>query len=183
MKKTGGSAARSGEQSMTLFDMSGKVAVVTGSSRGIGRAIAERMAEHGAKVVISSRKQQACDEVAKAINDKAGKQVALSLAANISTKDDLKHLVEETNRVFGRIDTLVCNAASNPYYGPMAGISDEQFRKILDNNVLSNHWLISMCVPQMIERRSGSVVIVSSVGGLKGSTTIGAYCVSKAADL
>src|SRR6267154_131157 len=102
---------------MTLFDMSGKVAVITGSSRGIGRAIAERMAEHGAKVVISSRKQQVCDEVAKAINGKAGKHVALAVAANISTKDDLKHLVEETNRVFGKIDTLVCNAASNPYYG------------------------------------------------------------------
>src|SRR3954462_5871980 len=87
---------------MTLFDMTGKVAVITGSSRGIGRAIAERMAEHGAKVVISSRKQQVCDEVAKAINDKAGKQVALSVAANISTKDDLKHLVEETNRVFAK---------------------------------------------------------------------------------
>src|ERR1700726_4203171 len=86
------------EKRMTLFDMSGKVAVITGSSRGIGRAIAERMAEHGAKVVISSRKQQVCDEVAKAINDKIGKQVALSVAANISTKDDLKHLVEETNR-------------------------------------------------------------------------------------
>ena len=128
---------------MTLFDMSGKVAVITGSSRGIGRAIAERMAEHGAKVVISSRKQQVCDEVAKAINDKAGKQVALAVAANISTKDDLKHLVEETNRVFGKIDTLVCNAASNPYYGPQAGISDDQFRKILDNNIVANHWLIS----------------------------------------
>src|ERR1700691_2573495 len=115
---------------MTLFDMTGKVAVVTGSSRGIGRAIAERMAEHGAKVVISSRKQQACDAVAKAINDKAGKQVALAVAANISTKDDLKNLTEETNRVFGTIDTLVCNAASNPYYGPQAGISDDQFRKI-----------------------------------------------------
>ena len=113
---------------MTLFDMSGKVAVITGSSRGIGRAIAERMAEHGAKVVISSRKQQACDEVAKAINDKAGKQAALAVPANISTKDDLQNLVEETNRAFGKIDVLVCNAASNPYYGPQAGISDDQFR-------------------------------------------------------
>src|SRR5205809_4414466 len=89
---------------MSLFDLSGKVAVITGSSRGIGRAIAERMAEHGARVVISSRKQQACDEVAKAINDKAGKAVALAIAANISTKDDLKHLIEETNRTFGKID-------------------------------------------------------------------------------
>src|SRR5258708_952539 len=168
---------------MTLFDMSGKVAIITGSSRGIGRAIAERMAEHGAKVVISSRKQQVCDEVAKAINDKAGKQVALAIAANISTKDDLKHLVEETNRVFGKIDTLVCNAASNPYYGPQAGISDDQFRKILDNNIVANHWLISLVVPQMIERREGSITIISSIGGLKGSTVLGAYAISKAADM
>ena len=154
---------------MTLFDMTGKVAVITGSTRGIGRAIAERMAEHGAKVVISSRKQQVCDEVAKAINDKAGKQVALSVAANISTKDDLKHLVEETNRVFGKIDTLVCNAASNPYYGPQAGISDDQFRKILDNNIVANHWLISLVVPQMIERinteHAGKDVIAVAHGG------------------
>jgi NAD(P)-dependent dehydrogenase (short-subunit alcohol dehydrogenase family) len=168
---------------MTLFDMSGKVAVITGSSRGIGRAIAERMAEHGAKVVISSRKQQVCDEVAKAINDKAGKQVALAVAANISTKDDLKHLVEETNRVFGNIDTLVCNAASNPYYGPQAGISDDQFRKILDNNIVANHWLISLVVPQMIERKDGSITVISSIGGLKGSTVLGAYAISKAADM
>ena len=168
---------------MTLFDMSGKVAVITGSSRGIGRAIAERMAEHGARVVISSRKQQTCDEVAKAINDKAGKQVALAVAANISTKDDLKHLVEETNRVFGKIDTLVCNAASNPYYGPLAGISDDQFRKILDNNILSNHWLTQLVSPQMIKRKEGSIIIVSSIGGLRGSPVLGAYCISKAADL
>ena len=137
---------------MTLFDMSGKVAVVTGSSRGIGRAIAERMAEHGAKVVISSRKKQACDEVANAINDKAGRQVALSVPANISTKDDLKNLVDETNSAFGKIDALVCNAASNPYYGPQAGISDDQFRKILDNNIVANTWLINLVVPQMIAR-------------------------------
>ena len=168
---------------MTLFDLSGKVAVITGSSRGIGRAIAERMAEHGAKVVISSRKQAVCDEVARAINDKAGKQVALAVAANISTKDDLKHLVEETNRVFGKIDTLVCNAASNPYYGPQAGISDDQFRKILDNNIVANHWLISLVVPQMIERKDGSITIISSIGGLKGSTVLGAYAISKAADM
>ena len=168
---------------MTLFDLTGKVAVITGSSRGIGRAIAERMAEHGARVVISSRKKQACDEVAKAINDKAGKQVALSVAANISTKDDLKNLVEETNRTFGKIDVLVCNAASNPYYGPLGGISDDQFRKILDNNIVANNWIISMVVPQMIERKDGSITIISSIGGLHGSTVLGAYGISKAADM
>src|ERR1700736_6271733 len=171
------------EKRMTLFDMSGKVAVITGSSRGIRRAIAERMAEHGARVVISSRKQQVCDEVAKAINDKAGKQLARAVAANISTKDDLKHLVEETNRVFGTIDTLVCNAASNPYYGPQAGISDDQFRKILDNNIVANHWLISLVVPHMIKRKDGSITIISSIVGLKGSTVLGAYAISKAADM
>ncbi|MBC5763999.1 SDR family oxidoreductase [Ramlibacter albus] len=168
---------------MTLFDLTGQVAVVTGSSRGIGRAIAERLAEHGARVVISSRKQEACEEVASEINAKYGAGRALAVAASISSKEALHALVEKTMQAFGRIDTLVCNAASNPYYGPMAKISDDQFRKIMDNNVLSNHWLISMCVPQMMELKSGSVVIVSSVGGLKGSTTIGAYCVSKAADM
>ena len=95
----------------------------------------------------------------------------------------LPALWEEACREFGRIDTLVCNAASNPYYGPQAGISDEQFRKILDNNVLSNHWLIQMCLPQMLQRQSGSIIIVSSIGGLRGSTSIGAYCISKAADM
>jgi len=168
---------------MTLFDLSGQAAIVTGSSRGIGRAIAERLAEHGARVVVSSRKQDACEEAAAAINKRYGADRAIAVAANISSKEALRNLVDRAQAAFGRIDTLVCNAASNPYYGPMADMSDEQFHKILGNNVISNHWLVSMCVPQMIERKSGSVIIVSSVGGLKGSTTIGAYCVSKAADM
>ena len=165
-----------------LFDLSGKVAIVTGSSRGIGRAIAEALAEQGARVVISSRKQDACDEVANAINARHGDERAISVAANISSKDDLQNLVDETRKAFGKIDVLVCNAASNPYYGPMAGISDEQFRKILDNNVIANHWLISMVAPEMLERGEGSIIIVSSVGGLTSSTMIGAYNISKAAD-
>jgi len=168
---------------MSLFDMSGKVAVITGSTRGIGRAIAERMAEHGAKVVISSRKQDVCDQVMKEINDRFGKGTAVSIAANISSKENLQHLVDESNRAFGKIDVLVCNAASNPYYGPLGGISDDQFRKILDNNIVANNWLTSMVVPQMIERKDGSVIIVSSIGGLKGSTILGAYAISKAADM
>jgi NAD(P)-dependent dehydrogenase (short-subunit alcohol dehydrogenase family) len=168
---------------MTLFDMAGKVAVVTGSSRGIGRAIVERMAEHGAKVVVSSRKQQACDEVADAINARHGKDTALPIAANISTKDELQRLVEETNAKFGKIDVLVCNAASNPYYGPMAKISDDAFNKILTNNIVANNWLIGMVLPQMIEKKDGAITIISSIGGLKGSTVIGAYCISKAADM
>ena len=99
---------------MSLFSLDGKVAVITGSSRGIGRAIAERMAEHGAKVVISSRKPEPCAEVAAAINATYGAGRALSIPANISSKHDLMHLVDETTRQLGQIDILVCNAASNP---------------------------------------------------------------------
>ena len=172
------------EEALTdLFDLSGRVAIVTGSSRGIGRAIAEQLAEHGASVVISSRKAEACAETASAINRALQRDAAKPIAANISSKEELQHLVDETISAFGRIDILVCNAASNPYYGAMAGISDAQFRKILDNNVLANHWLIHMAAPGMIERKDGSVIIVSSVGGLKGSKVLGAYNISKAADL
>ena len=168
---------------MRLFDLQGQVAVITGSSRGIGQAIAERMAEHGAKVVISSRKQDACDAVANAINARHGAGTALAVAANISSKDALQNLVDRTLATYGRIDTLVCNAASNPYYGPMAGIADEQFRKILDNNIVANHWLITMAAPQMLARREGSIIIISSIGGLRGTPVIGAYGISKAADM
>jgi NAD(P)-dependent dehydrogenase (short-subunit alcohol dehydrogenase family) len=167
----------------SLFDLTGKVAIVTGSSKGIGRAIAQRLAEHGARVTISSRKLPACEEVANEINKLHGAGRASACAANISSKEALQALVDHTNQVFGRIDVVVCNAAANPYYGPLGGISDEAFRKILDNNIISNHWLINMCVPQMIERKDGSVIIVSSIGGLRGSPIIGAYNISKAADL
>ncbi|MCE3290325.1 MAG: short-chain dehydrogenase [Caulobacter sp.] len=165
----------------TLFDLTGKVAVITGSSRGIGKAIAERMAQHGAKVTISSRKAGPCEEVAAEINAKHP-GAAIAVPANISSKEDLQRLVDETRKAFGKVDIVVCNAASNPYYGPMAGIEDDQFRKILENNVIANHWLISMVIPEMKERGAGSVIIVSSIGGLRGSPVIGAYNVSKAAD-
>ena len=167
---------------MSLFDLTGKVAVVTGSSRGIGRAIVERLAEHGAKVVVSSRKAEPCAEVAAAINARHGAGTALSVPANISSKEALQNLVDETVRAFGKVDILVCNAASNPYYGPLGGISDDQFRKILDNNIISNHWLIGMVAPAMRQRKDGAIVIVSSIGGLKSDAAIGAYNISKAAD-
>jgi NAD(P)-dependent dehydrogenase (short-subunit alcohol dehydrogenase family) len=168
---------------MSLFDMTGKVAVITGSSRGIGKAIAQEMAVHGARVVISSRKQEPCDALAAEVNAKHGAGTAISVPANISSKESLQNLVAQTHQAFGRIDALVCNAASNPYYGPLAGISDDAFRKVLDNNIVSNHWLIGMVAPEMLERGEGSITIVSSIGGLKGSTVIGAYCISKAADM
>ncbi len=171
---------------MSLFDLTGRVAVITGSSRGIGRAAAERLAEQGADVVISSRKLDACRAVADAINARqaAGRRSgrALAVEANISSKEALARLVERAHEAFGKIDILVCNAATNVHFGPLSTIKDEQFRKIFDNNVLSNHWLIQLVTPQMIARREGVVVIVSSIGGLRGSPLIGAYNISKAAD-
>jgi NAD(P)-dependent dehydrogenase (short-subunit alcohol dehydrogenase family) len=167
---------------MSLFDLTGKSAIITGSSRGIGRAIAEAMAEQGARVVISSRKPDPCQEVADGINKKHGDGTAIAIPANISSKEDLQAMVDETNKSFGKIDIVVCNAASNPYYGPMGGITDDAFTKILQNNIISNHWLIQMCAPQMRERKDGAVIIVSSIGGLRASPVIGAYNISKAAD-
>lgn len=167
-----------------LFDLTGKVAIVTGSSKGIGKSIAVALAEHGAKVVISSRKPDPCAQVTAEINagcaDHAGE--AISIPANIGEKDDLQNLVNQTREKWGRIDVLVCNAAVNPYYGPAMDISDSAFDKIMASNIKSNHWLCNMVLPEMIERKDGSIMIVSSVGGLKASTVIGAYNISKAAD-
>ncbi|MGD9602701.1 MAG: SDR family NAD(P)-dependent oxidoreductase [Gammaproteobacteria bacterium] len=168
-----------------LFDLTGKTALITGSSKGIGKAIAEAMARHGAKVVICSRKADACDAVAASINaELAGEPgSAVSIPANISSKAELERLVTETRRQLGRIDVLVCNAAVNPHYGPMSGIPDGAFEKILHVNILSNHWLAQLVLPEMKARRDGAIIIVSSVGGLKGHGQLGAYCISKAADL
>lgn len=168
-----------------LFDLTGKVALITGSSKGIGRAIAEAMAQHGARVVISSRKAEACEAVAEEIN--AGLDgspgSAVAIAAHIGQKEALQRLVEQTQEQLGPIDVLVCNAAVNPFYGPMSELPDSAFEKVLAVNVLSNHWLAQLVLPDMVARRDGVIMVVSSVGGLRGSADLGAYCVSKAADL
>lgn len=164
-----------------LFDLTGQVAVITGSSRGIGRSIAEQMARAGARVVISSRKPDACEAVAAAIRDAGGE--ALAIPANVSRRADLDHLVDATLAAWGRIDCVVCNAAANPYFGPMAGLADEVFDKIMRTNVLANLWLCNRVLPGMAERGGGTVILVSSIGGLRGDAFLGAYNLSKAADM
>ncbi|HEY1613171.1 MAG TPA: glucose 1-dehydrogenase [Rhizomicrobium sp.] len=168
---------------MNLFDLTGKVALVTGSTRGIGESIVHRLAEHGAKVVVSSRKADACERVAADINAARGADVAYAIPCNINYKEQLQQLVAATRAKWGQIDVLVCNAALNPYFGPQLDMPDEAFDKVMGANVRSNHWLCQMVVPEMAERRDGAVIIVSSIGGLRGSPVIGAYCISKAADL
>lgn len=164
-----------------MFDLTAKVAIITGSSRGIGRAIAERMADAGSQVVISSRKAEACKTVADAINRKHP-GAAIAIPASISSKQDLQNLVDRTRATLGHADVLVCNAASNPHFGSMASIDDDQFRKVLDNNIIANHWLAQMVAPDMIANNAGTIIIVSSIGGLRGTKSLGAYNISKAAD-
>lgn len=167
---------------MTLFNLDGKVAVVTGASRGIGEAIAWRMAEHGAKVVVSSRKVEACQEVVDKINKEFGEGTSIAIGCNISYKEQLQSLVDQSNEAFGKIDIMVCNAAVNPFFGRSQDIPDDAFDKIMNCNVKSNHWLSQMVAPQMAERGDGVFIIISSIGGLHGSASLGAYGISKAAD-
>ena len=168
-----------------LFDMTGKNVLITGSSKGIGRAIAEEMARAGAKVVISSRKGDVCEQVAAAINTELEGQPggAVAIPAHIGDKVALELLVQQTQEQLGPIDVLVCNAAVNPYYGPSKDIPDSALEKVLSINIQSNHWLCHMVLPQMVERGGGSIIVISSIGGLRGSVDLGAYAISKAADV
>ena len=166
--------------SKTLFDLNGKVAVITGSTRGIGKSIAEELARAGCKVVVSSRKADACEEV-RAEFARQGFEV-LAQPCNISRKEELQALVDNTVARWGRVDIAVANAAANPYYGPLTSIPDEAFDKVFHNNVKSLLWFASITLPGMAERGGGSFISVGSIGGIKTSTVIGAYGVSKAAD-
>jgi NAD(P)-dependent dehydrogenase (short-subunit alcohol dehydrogenase family) len=162
------------------FDLKDQVALITGSSRGIGRSIAETMAAMGAKVVVSSRKADACEEVAAVIRKDGGE--ARVIPCNIGRREEVEALVKGTLDAYGRIDALVCNAAVNPYYGPLAGISDDQFDKIMATNNKSNLWLATLAIPGMADRGGGTVTIMYSIGGIRGSNILGAYGISKAAD-
>ncbi len=167
----------------TLFDLAGKTAIITGASRGIGEAIARRLAQHGANVVVSSRKLEPCQEVAKSINQETGRDCAYAIACNISHKEHLQNLVDETNQKFGDVDILICNAAVNPAYGPSKDITEEQIDKIFNCNIKANHLLAHMVLPQMQKNKDGAIVIISSISAFVGNNGIGMYGVSKAADL
>ena len=167
--------------STELFDLSGKVALLTGASKGMGKAMAEGLAEHGAKVMLSSRKLDQCEAAAAEINAKCGEERVFGHSCNAGYKDQLQALVEATHERLGTIDILVGNAGVNPFFGPMSEISDEAYDKIMSTNVKANHWLVQMVAPDMIERGSGSIMITSSTGAFAPSPVLGTYNISKLA--
>jgi len=166
-----------------LFDLTGQVALLTGSSKGMGQAMAMALAEHGSKVVVSSRKLDQCEITVAEINERCGEERAIAIACNIGYKEQLQALVDETRERIGPIDTLVANAGINPFYGSMTDIPDGAFDKILASNVRSNHWLCQMVAPDMIEKGSGSIMITSSTGAFSASEVLGTYNISKLADI
>jgi NAD(P)-dependent dehydrogenase (short-subunit alcohol dehydrogenase family) len=169
--------------STRLFDLTGKVALLTGASKGMGLAMAEGLAEHGARVVISSRKLDQCEKVVDAINDRIGPDTATAIACNIGYKEQLQALVDETRERVGPIDVLVHNAGVNPFYGSMSEIPDEAFDKIMGSNVRSVHWLCQMVGPDMIGKGSGAIMVTSSTGAFHASEVLGTYGISKLADI
>ena len=168
---------------MSLFNLKNKSVLITGSSKGIGKAIAYQCAEHGAKVIISSRKLDICEQTADEINIKLGSEVAYAISANISDDDQLENLVNETRKKIGKIDVLICNAATNPFMGSMLDMPIEKFDKVMHNNIRSNQILCNLVLPEMISKEDGSIIIISSIAAIKGSPILGAYNISKAADV
>ena len=168
---------------MSLFNLKNKSILITGSSKGIGKAIAHQCAKHGAKVIISSRKLDICEKTAVEINTKLGSEVAYAIPANISDDDQLENLVNETRKKIGKIDVLICNAATNPFMGSMLDMPIEKFDKVMHNNIRSNQVLCNLVLPEMISKEDGSIIIISSIAAIKGSPILGAYNISKAADV
>ncbi len=166
-----------------LFDLTGKVALLTGASKGMGKSMARGLAVHGAQVMISSRKLEQCQGVAAEINEACGETRAHAFACNAGHKDQLQALVDATRERLGPIDVLVGNAGINPFYGSMSKIPDEAYDKIMSTNVKSNHWLAQMVAPDMVERGRGSIMITSSTGAFSASTVLGTYSISKLAVL
>lgn len=162
--------------------LSDKVYIITGSSRGIGRATATRLAERGARVVISSRNQDACDEAAGTINAAGGGR-AEAIACHIGKEEAIEHLVNEAVERCGRLDGVVMNAASNPVYGSMDQVDEQAFAVIMRNNVYSAMRLAHHARPHLTRAGGGALVLVSSIAGLLGNRVIGAYGMSKAAQM
>lgn len=163
------------------FSLEGKVAIVTGGSKGIGLSIVHHLAMMGAKVAIASRKIEACEAAVKEVRAKGGE--AIAVACNISKRDQCEALVKAAHDKWGRVDIFVANAAVNPVYGPLAELTDEAFDKVMTSNVHSAIWFANAAMPLIAEQGGGSFIVVSSIGGLRGSSTLGAYGISKTADV
>lgn len=161
------------------FKLDGKTAIVTGASKGIGEAIAYALAEAGANVVVSSRKQEAVDEVAHQL--KAKGYEARAIAANTGDGDQLRALVEEAVQAFGGIDIIVNNAAANPTFGPIEKTEPWAYDKIMEVNVKGPFELCRLALPEIKKRGGGAIINISSVGGLSPEAQLGIYSVSKAA--
>ena len=168
---------------MSLFNLNNKSILITGSSRGIGKSIARHCAIHGANVIISSRKLNICEQTADEINNEVGEELAHPIAANISDENQLNELVKKTREKLGKIDVLICNAATNPFMGSMLDMPNDKFDKVMNNNIKSNQVLCNIVLPEMIDREDGSIIIISSIAAIKGSAILGAYNISKAADV
>ncbi len=166
---------------MTLFDLSGRTALLTGASKGMGLSMAQALAEHGARVVISARKPDQLEAAAEAINDAVGAKRAVAVPCNAGDKEQLQALVSQARDKVGPIDILVGNAGANPYYGPSSKIPDDAYDKTMRVNVQSNLWLARMVVPDMIARGRGSMMFTSSIGAFKPSLMLGTYGMSKLA--